>query len=76
MAALVPALAGVLAVAWLLWEPLTARYRVQGRHSVRLIVKRWHAEEAAYQAALDRVWAGAIADMAERATHRREIAWR
>jgi hypothetical protein len=57
------------------WCAMGSPVIYQARHSTHLIVKNWKAEEAAYQDALDKVWIGAIAEMAERASYRREIAW-
>jgi hypothetical protein len=80
---LLPALFGVAVAAYLLWPALVEMAgdlhevprRYQPRHNGRLIVKRLRAEEAAYQAALDRVWIGALAEMAARAEYRRAVAW-
>lgn len=69
-----PALAE-LAVDLMQWVRLTVDMRwgrlYRPRHSVHLIVKNWRREEAAYQAALDKVWIGAIAEMAARGSCRR-----
>lgn len=87
MLTLLPLVLGVAVVAWLLWPALVEAvdrmswpglakaWGYQPRHNARLIVKKWQAEEAAYQAALDKVWIGALADMAARARARQGETW-
>lgn len=67
--------AGLVVVLMVLVDvrPRTSAY--VPRHSAGELVQRWQREERDYQAALDKVWAGAICEWARRADLTRRTAW-